>query len=89
MIGLNGSYWCRFEAELNKKRRGMRTRFWDKGFDILQNINDRLTMQKHGKRPTDEIDRLSKARTEFETGSKKRKRASDDDLLDLSELNDD
>jgi hypothetical protein len=86
---INGSYWCRFEAELNKKRRGMRTRFWDKGFDILQNINDRLTMQKHGKRPTDEIDRLSKARTEFETGSKKRKRASDDDLLDLSELNDD
>jgi hypothetical protein len=86
---LNGSYWCRFETELNKKRRGMRTRFWDKGFDILQNIDDRLTMQKHGKRPTDEIDRLSKVRTEFETGSKKRKRALDDDLLDLSELNDD
>ncbi len=67
----------------------MKTRFWDKGFDILQNIDDRLTMQKHGKRPTDEIDRLSKNCNEFETGSKKRKRASDDDPLDLSELGDD
>jgi hypothetical protein len=46
-------------------------------------------MQKHGKRPTDEIDRLSKNCNEFETGSKKRKRASDDDPLDLSELGDD
>jgi hypothetical protein len=86
---INGSYWRRFRVELDKKRRGMKTRFWDKGFDILQNIDDRLTMQKHGKRPTDEIDRLSKNCNEFETGSKKRKRASDDDPLDLSELGDD
>ncbi len=31
------------------------TTFWKKGFEILQNIQDRLTLQKHLKRPRDPI----------------------------------
>jgi hypothetical protein len=57
---VNGSYWTKFTVELPKKRRNMHTKFYDKGFKILQNIDDRLTLQKHGKRPKDEIDRRSK-----------------------------
>jgi hypothetical protein len=64
----------------------MTTKFWDRGFDILQNIDDRLTMQKHGKRPLDKVDRTTKCSHEFDTGTKKRKRACDeDDFLDVDD----
>jgi hypothetical protein len=76
-------------VELRKKRRNMHTKFYDKGFEILQNIDDRLTLQKHGKIPKDEIDRRSKCEHAFDNGSKKRKRVEQDELLDLSELCDD
>ena len=82
----NGSHWKLFMRELVKKRRGMKTKFWDEGFTILQNVNDRLTMQRHGKRPSDEVDRVSKCSTEFETGNKKkRKRNEDDEFMDISD----
>jgi hypothetical protein len=85
-LKINDSYWMQFMVELQKKRRGMTTKFWDKGFDILQNIDDRLTMQKHGKRPLDEVDRKTKYSQEFDTGTKKRKRGSDEDeFLDLDD----
>jgi hypothetical protein len=85
-LKINDSYWMQFMVELQKKRRGMTTKFWDKGFDILQNIDDRLTMQKHGKRPLDEVDRMTKCSQEFDTGTKKRKRGSDEDeFLDLDD----
>jgi hypothetical protein len=43
-------------------------------------------MQKHGKRPLDEVDRVTKCSQEFDTGTKKRKRASDeDDFLDVDD----
>ena len=86
---VNSSYWTKFMVELRKKRRNMHTKFYDKGFEILQNIDDRLTMQKHGKRPKDEIDRRSKNENAFDSGSKKRKHVEQDELLDLSELGDD
>jgi hypothetical protein len=87
---VNGSYWTKFMVELRKKRRNMHTKFYDKGFDILQNIDDtRLTLQKHGKRPKDKIDRRSKCKHAFNNGSKKRKCVEQDELLDLSELGDD
>ena len=77
-------------VELQKKRRNMDTKFFDKGFEILQNIDDRLTMQKNGKRPKDEIDRVTTCEKHFETpGSKKRKRVNEDKFLDLSELGED
>lgn len=87
---INGSFWTKFMVELQKKRRNMDTKFFDKGFEILQNIDDRLTMQKNGKRPKDEIDRVTTCEKHFETpGSKKRKRVNEDEFLDLSELGED
>jgi hypothetical protein len=43
-------------------------------------------MQKHKKRPLDEVDRTTKCSYEFDTGTKKRKHASgEDDFLDVDD----
>jgi hypothetical protein len=84
-LKINGSYWSRFYVELQKKRRGMKTKFWDRGFEILQNIDDRLTMQRHGKRPADEVDRTTHCRDEFDTGTNKRKHNSEEEFLNLDD----
>jgi hypothetical protein len=88
-LTINGSYWTKFMVELRKKHKNMHTKFYDKGFEILQNIDDRLTMQKHGKRPKDEIDRRTKCQYAFDSGSNKRKRVEQDKFLDLSKLGED
>jgi hypothetical protein len=31
------------------------TKFWEKGFEIIQNIEDRATLQKHVKRARDPV----------------------------------
>jgi hypothetical protein len=49
------SYWKTFHQELTSHRSKKDTKFGKKGFEILQNIQDRLTLQKHLKRPRDPI----------------------------------
>jgi hypothetical protein len=49
------SYWKTFHQELTSHHSKKVTKFWKKGFEILQNIQDRLTLQKHSKRPRDPI----------------------------------
>ncbi len=41
------SYWKKFHQELTKHNKNEETIFWKKGFKILQNIQDRDTLQKH------------------------------------------
>ena len=41
------SYWKKFHRELTKHNNKENTIFWKKGFEILQNIQDRDTLQKH------------------------------------------
>jgi hypothetical protein len=41
------SYWKKFDQELTKHNKKENTIFWKKGFEILQNIQDRDTLQKH------------------------------------------
>jgi hypothetical protein len=50
------------------------TKFWEKGFEILQNIEDRATLQKHVKHARDPIsmatinkkpDKANKIQTDF------------------------
>ncbi len=52
---IGGSYWKRFIQELTSHHNKEDTKFWKKGFEILQNIQDRLTLQKHLKCPRDPI----------------------------------
>ena len=51
----NGSYWTTFWNELSLHREGKECSFWPKGFEILQNIQDRLTVEKHMKRAKDPV----------------------------------
>jgi hypothetical protein len=50
-----GSYWRKFYKELQHHLNKETTKFWEKGFNILQNIEDRSTLQKHLKRARDPI----------------------------------
>ncbi len=49
------SYWKMFNQELTSHHNKEHMKFWKKGFEILQNIQDRLTLQKHLNRPRDPI----------------------------------
>ena len=51
----NGSYWRLFHNELRKHINQETTVFWKKGFEILQNIQDRSILEKHVKRARDPI----------------------------------
>jgi hypothetical protein len=84
-LKINNSHWDLFMRELSKKREGRKTKFWDYGFTVLQNINDRKTMQRQGARPVDEITRVTKMDETYGSGSRKRKR-SDDGVIDISEI---
>jgi hypothetical protein len=47
--------WRLFHKELKKHINNEDTVFWKKGFEILQNIQDRSTLEKHIKRARDPI----------------------------------
>jgi hypothetical protein len=51
----NGSYWKMFHNELEKHINKEDTVFRKKGFEILQNIQDRSTLEKHVKCARDPI----------------------------------
>lgn len=54
-LQMNDSYWMLFRSELNSHLRGEATTFWKKGFTILQNIQDRYTLEKKLHRARDPI----------------------------------
>jgi hypothetical protein len=49
------SYWKKFHQELTNHNKNEETIFWKKGFEILQKIQDRDTLQKHVRRARDPI----------------------------------
>jgi hypothetical protein len=49
------SYWKNFHSELTKHNKNEETIFWKKGFEILQTIQDRDTLQRHVRRARDPI----------------------------------
>jgi hypothetical protein len=51
----DGSYWKMFHEEFQCHLLKKYTKFWEKGFEILQNIEDRATLQKHVKHARDLI----------------------------------
>ncbi len=51
----DGSYWENIHKELPCHLLKKNTKFWEKGFEILQNIEDSATLQKHVKRARDPI----------------------------------
>jgi hypothetical protein len=51
----DGSYWKKIHKELQCHLLKKYTKFWEKGLEILQNIEVRATLQKHVKRARDPI----------------------------------
>lgn len=58
-IMLDGSHWKLFHSELQKFNNGLPTTFWSKGFDILQNIENRNHLQHNVKKREDKVTRNS------------------------------
>jgi hypothetical protein len=56
----DGSYWKLFHTELERYNNNEETVFWKKGFKILQNIQDRSTLEKHVKCARDPISMTTK-----------------------------
>jgi hypothetical protein len=54
-LTVDGSYWKFFHKQLHRHLKQKHTTFWEKGFEILKNIEDRATLQKHVKRARDPI----------------------------------
>ena len=52
-LRIEGNYWKKFYQQLQNHLKHKKTIFWHKGFDILQNINDRMTLEKELKRAKD------------------------------------
>ena len=77
-----GSYWKCFMREYRKHHNGQPTKFWTKGFEILQNIQDRLTLEKGLKRARDPIALVTKCENNTTTG-KGRRSSEDDDVPDV------
>jgi hypothetical protein len=70
----DGSYWKKNHKELQCHLLKRNTKFRVKGFEILQNIEDRATLQKHVKHARDPIsmatinkepDKANKNHTDF------------------------
>jgi len=63
----DGSYWRLFHNKLKKHINKEDTVFWKKGFQILQYIQDRSTLEKHVKRARDPISITTKNEKPNET----------------------
>jgi hypothetical protein len=65
-----GRYRKKFHQELTSHHNKKDTKFWKKRYQILQNIQDRLTLKKHVRRPRDPISLKSINETPDETKKK-------------------
>jgi hypothetical protein len=61
----NGSYWKLFHNELERHNNKEETVFWKKRFEILQNTQDRSTLEKHVKCARDPISITTKMKNQM------------------------
>ena len=78
-----GSYWKCFSGELTRYKRDKRTKFWTKGFEIMQNIQDRMTLDTNMKRATDFIINVTTCRAPEETETKEPNTNNNMDIDDI------
>ncbi len=83
----NGSYWRLFHNELQKHINKEDTAFWKKGFQVLQNIQDRSTLEKRVKCARDPISTTIKNKKPKETNGTQTKSSVESnnigDILDM------
>ena len=61
-------------------------RFWEKGFEILQNIQDRTNLESHLKRARDKVTRDTECKQPDESDGKRRRLDDEDRLPDITEF---
>jgi hypothetical protein len=84
----DGSYWKMFHNELEKQINKEDTVFWKKGFEILQYIQDRSTLEKHVKRGRDPILITTKNKKPNKTNSKQTKSpVGSSNVIDILDMN--
>ncbi len=85
-LTVDGSYWKKNHKQLQRHLEQKRTKFWGKGFEILQNIEDRATLQKHVKRARDPITMVT-INTKPDEATKKNQEMPDiDQVVDILEM---
>lgn len=82
-IKLHDSYWKLFMKEYHEHKHGRPTKFWKKGFEILQNIQDRLTLEKELKRARDPITIQTECKKNTSKSTGERPTDDYDDIPDI------
>jgi hypothetical protein len=73
-IQIDGSYWNLFQRELFLFKRNEKTKMWKKGFEILQNIENRHLLQSDTPKQLDYITKYTI--NKLDTGGKPKKKNS-------------
>jgi hypothetical protein len=85
-LKIEGSYWKKFSEQLHSHFEHKKTIFWHKGFDILQNINDRMTLEKELKQAKDPIFLTTTNKKPNDTRSEQEKFQKDNKERDILQL---
>jgi hypothetical protein len=85
-VTIEGSYWEKFYQELQRHLEQKITKFSQQGFRVLQNINDRMTLQKQLKRANDPIYVTTKNRKPITDNNKNKKCQKDNNEPDILEM---
>ncbi len=85
-LTFEGSYWEKFSQELQRHLDQKITKFLHQGFRVLQNINDRMTLQKQLKRANDPVYMTTKSKKPITDNNKNKKYQKDNNEPDILEM---
>ena len=80
------TYWSLFCRELQLHLEKQKHTFWSKGFEILQNMEDRSNIQKHIKRARDPISLVTNNKQSEETNKNNSYYTNTDQVADILEM---
>ncbi len=83
---IEGSYWTKFSQELQRHLDQKITKFSQQGFRVLQNINDRMTLQKQLKHANDPIYMTMKNKKPITDNNKNQKCQKDNNEPDILKM---
>ncbi len=81
----DGSYWKKIIKNCNAIF-SKNTKFWEKGFEILENIEDRATLQKHVKCARDPISMVTINKKPDEPNRNQTDFSDIDQVVDILEI---
>jgi len=85
-LKLHDSYWKLFNKQRLRHNNNKKTKFWTKGFEILQNIEDRSNIQKNIKRARDPITMTTINKQPNETNKSKTNHTNTEQIADILDM---